>query len=96
MNEFFVLHSCSCTHGHNYYPAVEKTNKVNDYCFICHCEKMWLTNLMAVPVFSISYRGDVAWTRMEVSRMRTDEAKDKRNQGWTDGAEDDRAKDGKE
>ena len=51
---------------------------------------------MAVPVFSISYRGDVAWTRMEVSRTRTDEAKDKRNQGWTDRAEDDRAKDGKE
>ena len=49
---------------------------------------MWLTNLMAVPFSSLSYRGDVAWTRMEVSRMRTEGANDGRSQGWTDRAED--------
>ena len=88
VNELFVLHSYSCTHGHNCYLAVEKTNKGNNYCFICHYEKMWLPNLMAIPFSSVSYRGDVAWTRMEVSRMRTEGAKDKRIGGWTDGAED--------
>ena len=40
------------------------------------------------PLFSVSYRDDDAWTRMKVSRMRTEGAKDKRSRGWTDGAED--------
>ena len=88
MNEFFVLCSCSSTHGYSYYPAAEKTNKVNDNFFICHCEKMWITNLMAVPFSSVSYRGDVVWMRVKASSMMMEGAKDEQSRRWTDGDED--------
>ena len=88
VNELFVLHSCSCTYGHNCCPAAEKTNKVHDYYFLCHCENMGLTNLMAAPFSSLSCICDVAWTMMEVSHMRTEGDKDEQSRGFMDGAKD--------